>query len=192
MSADGARTYLSHPAVRVVPPPSKRAMAKGPAFYVDPAKGSDTNKGTKRSPWKTINHALPLLSPGDTLYLRGGSYFENVYCAVAGTRSKLITIRSYPGEQATIDGGIHDFQVDPAQAWAPAPGGNGEYVSTKSYKNIRDVVGVFGDSNVGLQTYWHAMDMRATNELWIQDKKTMVKPIYCGPGLWYHRRGTRH
>ena len=187
MAADKPTQYLSHPAVRTAPPAPNRPMGKGPAFYVDPVKGADTNKGTNRSPWKTIAHALPQLSSGDTLYLRGGTYFENVYCAVAGTKAKPITIRSFPGEQAVIDGGIPEFQTDPGDAWAPAPGGEGEYVSTGVYKNIRDVVGLFDDSNVGLQTYWHAMDLRAKNELWIKDEKLMVKPVYCGPGLWYDK-----
>jgi len=36
---------------------------------------------------------------GDTLYLRAGSYFENIYCALTGTEKSQITIRSYPGDE---------------------------------------------------------------------------------------------
>jgi len=188
--------YLSHPPVRVAPPPSRRAPAEGPAFFVDPAKGADANAGTKDAPWRTINHALSQLKPGDTLYLRGGSYFENVYCAAAGKKDAPITIRSYPGEQAVLDGGFPEFQTDPAGAWQPYDGPDaapGEFVSTRVYRNIRDVVGRFGDSNIGLQTYWHAMDLRAENELWIRDpeKKIMVLPVYCGPGIWYDKLSGR-
>lgn len=187
--AQPAPKYLSHPPVRLVPPPSDRAMSKGPAYFADAERGNDANDGSKKAPWKTINHALKRLGPGDTLYLRGGSYFENVYCAASGTPEAPIMVRSYPGEQAVIDGGIPEFQQSPETAWQPYPkGGPGEYVSTRPYRNIRDVVGLFGDSNVGLQTYWHAMDLRAENELWIPDEETMVKPVYCGPGLWYDRQ----
>lgn len=165
-------------------------MDKGPGLFIDPSHGNDKNDGSQKSPWRTINHALNRAKPGDTLYLRGGVYRENVYCAVAGRKDAPITLRSYPGEQAVIDGGLAEFQAEPAKAWVPYPqGAADEFRSTKPYKNIRDVVGLFGDSLVGLQTYWHAKDLRAKNELWIDDpeKQHMVLPMYCGPGLWYDR-----
>lgn len=188
----GADQYLSHPPLREAPAPSKRPLADGPAKFVDAQVGEDGNNGSEKRPWKTINHALRQLSPGDTLYLRKGSYFENVYCAVAGTPEKPITIRSYPGEQAVIDGGLPEFQLDPAKAWEPAADGHaGEYRSTAVHKNIRDLVGLFGDSNVGLQTYWYRMDLQADNEKWIPNAATFVEPVYCGPGLWYERLSGR-
>ncbi len=179
---------LSHPPLRPPPEPADRPRDKSPAFFVDAARGDDTKDGSEKAPWKTVNHALRRLSAGDTLYLRGGTYAENVYCAVAGTEDKPVTIRAFPGEQAVIDGGIPEFRADAAKSWVAVKGGApGEYRSAKAYRNIRDVVGVFGDSRVGLQTYWHAADLRAKNELWIDDpdKKQMVLPVYCGPGLWY-------
>ena len=60
-------------------------MARGPAFFVDPTKGSNDNDGTKEKAWKTIAHALQQISAGDTLYLRGGTYYEHVYCSATGT-----------------------------------------------------------------------------------------------------------
>jgi len=107
--ADSPPVYLSHPPQRAMPARVARPEVKGPALFVDPLRGYDANDGTEDRPWRTIQHALPLLNPGDTLVLRGGSYFENVYCAVAGTPEKPITIRSFPGEIAVIDGGIPDF-----------------------------------------------------------------------------------
>src|SRR5262245_53918019 len=100
----GAAEFLSHAPIRPLAEVSKRPKSDGPAKFVDAAKGDDANDGGEAKPWRTINHGLPRLEPGDTLYLRGGSYFENVYCAIAGTKEKPITIRSYPGELATIDG----------------------------------------------------------------------------------------
>ena len=185
-AAGGA--VLSYPPLRPLPPPSARPMGKGAAFFVDPVKGNDANDGGRDHPWKTINHSLTQLSAGDTLYLRGGSYFENVYCAVKGQPEKPITIRSYPGETAVIDGGLPEFQTDPQNAWTYFPDGvAGEFVSARPYKNIRDVVGLFGDSNIGLQTYWYPMDLRSDSELWIPDEKQYIKPVYCGPGLWYEK-----
>ena len=45
---------------------------------------------------------------------------------------------------------------------------------------------------VGLQTYYHAKDMRAANEVvdwedWERRAETDLKPLYLGPGLWYNR-----
>ncbi len=182
--------WLSHPALRPLPSPANRARGDGPGYFVDPLKGDDRAEGSEKTPWRTINHALKQLKPGDTLYLRGGVHHESVYCAVAGKKDAPITIRSFPGEQAIIDGGMREFLDEPAKAWEPYPkGGEGEYRSVRAYRNIRDVVGLFGDSHVGLQTYWHARDLRAKNELWIDDpeKKSMVLPVYCGPGLWYDK-----
>jgi len=86
-----------------------------------------------------------------------------------------------------IDGGFREFQEDPESAWQPVPGSPGEFMSARVYKNIRDIVGRFGDSLVGLQTYWYRVDLQAENELWIPDEALMVKPVYCGPGLWYNK-----
>ena len=194
--------FRSHPPIREAPSPARRAMAQGPARFVDAARGSDTNPGAHKVPWRTVNHALKRLKPGDTLYLRGGSYFENVYCAVSGLPRAPITIRSYPGEQAVIEGGLPEFQTDPASAWKPFPdGAPGEYVSAKPYKNIRDVLGMFADSNIGLVTYWHAKDLRATTDLVDYEEETieyrgkrrrfLKKPFYCGPGVWYDRQTGR-
>lgn len=187
-----AADYQSYPPLRKLAEPSKRAKSDGQARFVDAARGDDAHDGSESKPWKTINHALPQLNPGETLYLRQGSYFENIYCAIAGTPERPITIRSYPGELATIDGGLPEFQRDPMKAWEPVEGGKeGEYRSTATHKNIRDVVGLFGDSNVGLQTYWYRMDLQADNELWITDPATFIKPMYCGPGIWYDKQTGR-
>jgi hypothetical protein len=58
------------------------------------------------------------------------------------------------------------------------------------------VLGSFGDSMIGLQTYYHARDMRATNELidwenWDKQIESDIKPVYCGPGMWYDRETGR-
>ena len=181
---------VSHPPIREAPPLPKRPMAKGRGLFVDPLSGDDAASGSKARPWKTINHSLKQLKAGDTLYLREGTYFENVYCAVAGTEEKPITIRAFPREKVVIDGGLPEFQTSPAEMWEPNPkGGPGEFVSTRSYMNIRDVLGLFGDSMVGLQTYWHVEDLRTENEFWDVDPETkVVKWVYCGPGLWYDKQ----
>jgi hypothetical protein len=188
-----AAAPVSHPPLRQSPAAAKRPLGDGPNYFVDPAKGSDAADGSEQKPWKSIGHAVKQLRAGDTLCLRGGIYYERVYLALAGTPGSPITIRSYPGEQAVIDGSFAEFTQQPATAWRPLEGGaRGEYVSAQTYANIRDVVGSFGDSLIGLQTYYYSKDLRSEGELidwenWDKQQETDLKPLYCGPGLWLDR-----
>ena len=102
---------LSHPVLRPLPEIARRPLAAGRGFFVDPAKGNDASEGTEATPWRSINHALKQLSAGDTLYLRGGIYREQVYCAVAGKPEAPITVRAYPGETFTMSPGCPSFST---------------------------------------------------------------------------------
>lgn len=181
----------SHPPRRPLKIVSDRPAAEGPGYFVDARKGADSADGDKLRPWKTLQHALDSVRPGDTVYLREGTFFENVIVSRVGTKDRPITVRSFPGEQAVLDGGLREFFEKPPDAWEPLVS-SGEYRSSKSYPNLRDVMGAFGDSMIGLHTYHHSQDLRATNELldwedWKNTAKTDIKPVYCGPGLWYDR-----
>ena len=46
---------------------------KAADFYVGPA-GADTNPGTKESPFATVQRAQDAVAPGDTVWIRGGTY----------------------------------------------------------------------------------------------------------------------
>jgi chitodextrinase len=72
-------------------------------YYVA-TNGSDSNSGTTSAPFKTINKGINAASAGDTVYVRGGSYYQTAYISKSGTSSALITIAGYPGEAAIIDG----------------------------------------------------------------------------------------
>src|SRR5215475_10258709 len=72
-------------------------------FYVSIA-GSDSNPGTKTSPWRTIQHAADSARAGSTVNVRGGVYEELVSMNASGDASDgFITLRSYPGETAILD-----------------------------------------------------------------------------------------
>jgi len=72
-------------------------------WYVSPV-GNDLNKGEKNTPLKTVTKALEYALPGDTIFLREGAYHEFVVPTRSGKSGKVITIKSYPGETAKIDG----------------------------------------------------------------------------------------
>lgn len=68
--------------------------------------GSDHAEGTPDDPWRTVGHALPRLRPGDTLYLRGGTYVErirNPHIAEATSEAPVV-VAAYPGERPVIQG----------------------------------------------------------------------------------------
>jgi hypothetical protein len=76
-----------------------------PEFYVSPA-GDDSNPGTMKAPWRTIQHAADAATAGSTVNMHGGTYEERVTINVSGNaRDGYVTFRSYPGETAILDGG---------------------------------------------------------------------------------------
>lgn len=71
--------------------------------YVSKA-GDNGNAGNLSAPWLTLAYAATRLAAGDTLYIRGGTYYEAVNFSASGTADKRIVISAYPGESAVIDG----------------------------------------------------------------------------------------
>jgi hypothetical protein len=83
-------------------------------FYAAPL-GSTQGDGSITNPWDltTALAGPPAIKPGDTIWLRGGTYgsggstvFQSV---VSGTPTQPIIVRQYPGERATVNGGIQVF-----------------------------------------------------------------------------------
>src|SRR5688500_17671991 len=95
-----AAEFVSHVPMRPLPRPTGRPRASEPAYFVDATRGSDSNDGAEASPWKTVTRAFDSLKAGDTVYLRGGTYYENLYLSLPGKPDAPITIRSFPGELA--------------------------------------------------------------------------------------------
>ena len=64
---------------------STAPLTKGPAYFVDAPRATTRTTAPKAKPWKTIQHGVQRLKPGDTLYLRGGIYYEKVCLTRSGT-----------------------------------------------------------------------------------------------------------
>ncbi|MFP6887864.1 MAG: hypothetical protein VB997_09890, partial [Opitutales bacterium] len=200
-----------------MPAPYDRPLPKGPAFFVDEAKGDDANDGSKARPWRSVNFALRQLKAGNILCLRGGTYYESLVATRSGTEDAPITIRSFPGELATIDGGLREFHDDPQESWRPFEGGaKKEFVSTRTYPQFNDrpivhafpaagweplfgkederplILGHFADSMVPLHGYRSVGDMRDDSMLWdVASKFDKSASVYCGPGVWFNRATER-
>jgi hypothetical protein len=184
--------FVSHSPPRPLPVASDRPLEEGPTYFVDPV-GDDQSDGSQENPWRTIGHAVAKLKPGDTLVLRGGTYYEHVTARLIGTSDKPITIRAYPGELAILDGGLWDFFNQPATSWEQCPGGaDGEYWSKKTYPKLKvegdgpGVFGNFGDALVPLQAYRFHGDLRSDNPFWnVENKVGSESFVYCGPGIFF-------
>jgi hypothetical protein len=79
--------------------------AVGATYFVAPA-GSDDAPGSFDKPWATLHKAAATLKPGDTVYVRGGTYKPTrrvvfkYLDAPEGRRTRLV---GWPGETATFD-----------------------------------------------------------------------------------------
>jgi hypothetical protein len=75
------------------------------SFYVDKTNGNDSNTGTSQEhSWKTIQKACNSAGPGDTVYIKGGIYAENVVVGVSGTAAGVITFRNFGNDVVVLDG----------------------------------------------------------------------------------------
>ena len=71
-------------------------------YYVSPT-GSDGNSGSQNNPWANVEYAARKAKPGDTIFVRGGTYQEGEVWLRAeyghgGAQGKLLTIKAYPNE----------------------------------------------------------------------------------------------
>lgn len=76
----------------------------GNVFYVTTG-GSSSGNGSMDRPW-SLSHALShpsAVKPGDTIFVRQGTYKGTYTAKIKGSSDKPIWVRAYPGERVTID-----------------------------------------------------------------------------------------
>jgi len=78
----------------------------GNTYYVATG-GSDSSPGTISQPFRTIKKGVSVLKAGDTVYIRSGTYYENLDgnrdVIPSGTSwANPVTIAAYPGETVTM------------------------------------------------------------------------------------------
>src|SRR5215510_14137028 len=73
-------------------------------YYVDGSAGEDSNEGTLLKPFETINRGTQVLRPGDTLYIRAGTYSESLSNSIpsGSSWSAPVTVAAYNGEIVTL------------------------------------------------------------------------------------------
>jgi PKD repeat protein len=89
--------------------------ANGTDFYVSPTGTTSTSSGTGAitTPWalQTALSGPAAVKPGDTIWLRGGTYSGTFSSYLNGTAVAPIIVRQYPGERAIVDGGTANTPV---------------------------------------------------------------------------------
>ena len=92
-------------------------VSLGATWYVA-TNGSDSNNGLIGSPWRTIGYGISKVSPGDTLAIRGGTYYESeIQVNITGASGSRITIKNYNFEEVIIDGSYAEFRTPLTGAW---------------------------------------------------------------------------
>jgi hypothetical protein len=78
-------------------------------YYVSTA-GTNLNQGSFHSPFLSIQIAINKLKPGDTCFIRGGWYNENLCISKSGTKQLPIVIQAYKNEKVVIKPQPHKYR----------------------------------------------------------------------------------
>ncbi|PZD96165.1 hypothetical protein DNH61_09675 [Paenibacillus sambharensis] len=162
----------------------------GKSYYVS-VNGNDKNDGLSvNRPLATINRAVMLVKPGDTIYVRGGTHRleRTVSPTVSGTASQRITLRSYGNEKVVIDAsnanngdeGTKALRFDNVAYWTvskinvtKAPG-FGISIQNKSHDIRIESLDTHHNGGTGLQIETGAYNnyINAVNSYFNYDEKT--------------------
>jgi hypothetical protein len=69
--------------------------------------GNDSNSGTEDMPWKTMQKAATTAEAGDQVYIKAGTYYNDVYFSNSGDSTAWIKFDAYHGDEhkAILEGG---------------------------------------------------------------------------------------
>lgn len=103
VASSGNRSDSARLLVSPVPVPPPAAARTG--WYAAPG-GTAGGAGSAASPWDlaTALAGGGRVQPGDTIWLRGGTYRGAFRSTVSGAAGQPVVVRQYPGERAIIDG----------------------------------------------------------------------------------------
>lgn len=96
--------YAGHPKVGVRDIGAEEYEAQG-TTYIVATTGSNSNNGlTVATPFQTIQHAINLVNPGDTIAVRAGTYNQSLIASRPGLSTARITLRGYADEMPILRG----------------------------------------------------------------------------------------
>lgn len=146
------------------------------AYYVD-TKGNDSNAGTIKSPWRTLQHAADVAKPGSTVYVRGGVYKQKLKITRSGSaKAGAITFASFPKEKAIIDGS--GLSVEGQQGIVEIE--DARYITIKGFE-IRNFIATERDRlPIGIYVHGSGSHIAILNNK-VHDIKNTAEP--AGPDL---------
>lgn len=143
--------------------------------------GSDSNVGTIDSSWGTVKYGVSQLADYDTLYIRGGIYYEE-YISVKYLTGAFIS--AYQDESVEISGGIPDFREPNQDKWELFDASINLYRSKDTYG--------FGYMNAWLlDDDLHILQYEIMDNLISTNYGPVdgFNPMYQGPGILLHDDG---
>jgi len=91
------------------------------------AKADDKNPGTEALPFKTIQPAVDIAKPGDTVYVKAGIYSDPVAITRGGKGNGRIVLSAWKDDRVTL--GCVPHALPAAEQWQPVPG-------SKSFRTV--------------------------------------------------------
>lgn len=88
------------------------APTTSPGNYFVAPNGTSQGDGSAENPWDlttALTNEAGTVQPGDTIWLRGGTYPAIVRSRLRGTPASPILVRGYPGERPVVDGFIEAY-----------------------------------------------------------------------------------
>ncbi len=98
-----------------------RSIGQAATYYVA-IDGNDSANGTVSAPWRSIQHAVDQLQPGDSALIGPGTYRECIEVQRGGTAEAPITLMSLPGARVVVSGA--DLL---SEGWSTVAGVDGAY-----------------------------------------------------------------
>lgn len=92
------------------PPVEPTAVPPTSGAYYVALNGDDNQPGTEAQPFRTIQKAVDVAAAGETVFVRGGVYNEQVIMSRSGTAGNPITLAAYPNETPVLDG---EYELPP-------------------------------------------------------------------------------
>lgn len=140
-------------------------------YYVSTT-GNNENPGTDALPFRTIQWAVNKMYPGDTTYVKNGSYYEKISFPRSGQSGSLITLKNYTGHSPVIDGraGVDGINSglptgDPNKFSPSGKGGkeNGLFdISAKSYIHVEGLK-IYRSMGKGLRVFKGSSNITITD-----------------------------
>ena len=126
------------------------AAAQAAEYYVSPT-GSDANPGSESSPFATLQKGNDAAAAGDTVWLRGGTYYGTgpITLSKSGTSdTKRTKIWAYSGEKPVFD--FSRYGTTNSAVDVPAVLVTGSYMHLKGLEIANGKVGASGDHSYSL------------------------------------------